>query len=66
MPKIPVGYAVSDSYVRLFKEKYGVDYTVIRNATVKRDRLPKEASRVPIILYQGAVNEGQIQRPAGV
>lgn len=59
VPKIPVGYAVSDSYVRLFKEKYGVDYTVIRNATVKRDRLPKEASRVPIILYQGAVNEGR-------
>lgn len=59
VPKIKAGYAVSDAYVRLFKEKYGVDYTVIRNATVKRERLPKVAGMKPTILYQGAVNEGR-------
>ncbi len=59
VPKIMAGYAVSDAYVALFKEKYGVEYTVIRNATVKRERLAAATHAKPIVLYQGAVNEGR-------
>ncbi len=58
VPRIKYGYAVNDSYVKLFNEKYGVSYEVIRNATVLKP-LPEQAKSEPYILYQGAVNEGR-------
>ncbi len=58
VPKIKFGYAVNDSYVRLFKEKYQVEYAVVRNATVLASYEPMAKSE-RFILYQGAVNEGR-------
>jgi glycosyltransferase involved in cell wall biosynthesis len=58
VPRIKNGYAVNNSYVQLFQEKYQVHYEIIRNATVlKPFSIPVKTTRY--ILYQGAVSEGR-------
>lgn len=58
IPKFPHGYTISPSYAAFFKEKYGVNYSVVRNATILRDfKVPEKKNK--IILYQGAVNKGR-------
>lgn len=58
IPHFKNGYTVSPSYAQFFKKKYGVDYGVVRNATIL---VPFEVpiKNEKIILYQGAVNEGR-------
>lgn len=58
VPKFPNGYTIGDFYAVYFKEKYGVNYEVIRNATVLKPLVRKPAEK-PFILYQGWVNEGR-------
>ncbi len=58
VPFIKYGYTVSEGYAQLFKQKYGVDYSIVRNATLLADYQPSPASE-NIILYQGAVNYGR-------
>lgn len=58
VPKFPFGYTIGDKYADVFKEKYGVDYAVVRNATVLRPvEIPEKKEK--FILYQGAVNIGR-------
>jgi glycosyltransferase involved in cell wall biosynthesis len=58
VPHFKKGYAVSHTYVQEFKRMYGVEYEIIRNATVLRPfTIPDKPERY--ILYQGAVNEGR-------
>ncbi len=52
------GYTVCESIAGYFKEKYGVQYEVIRNVTMLRTDLDITATR-KFVLYQGAVNEAR-------
>jgi glycosyltransferase involved in cell wall biosynthesis len=58
VPKFPFGYTIGDKYADVFREKYGVQYAVVRNATVLRPfTIPPKTEKY--ILYQGAVNIGR-------
>ena len=58
VPNFPNGYTVNESYVREYKRMYGVDYAIVRNATVLRPlAIPVKTEKY--ILYQGAVNHGR-------
>lgn len=57
IPKFP-GYTVGDGCAKYFKEKYGVEYAVVRSATIlKPITIPPKKEKY--ILYQGAVNVGR-------
>jgi hypothetical protein len=59
LPKYKYGYTVNDFIANEFKDKYGVEYDVIRNLP-KFSKVPHTPNRaVPFIIYQGAVNEGR-------
>ena len=58
VPRIKNGYTISDSYEKLFHEKYGVNYGVIRNIALLKPISAIE-KKEKIIFYQGAVNEGR-------
>jgi len=58
IPHFPVGYTIGECYADDFKKRYGVNYGVVRNATVLKPlQIPPKAER--IILYQGWVNVGR-------
>ncbi len=54
----PVGYTIGECYADDFKAKWGVEYKVVRNATVLKPFVPVEKTE-KYILYQGAVNVGR-------
>jgi glycosyltransferase involved in cell wall biosynthesis len=59
VPRIPVGYTVSQTIAEAFHQQYGVRYGVIMNCTVLRplpEPLPQPGKK---LLYQGAVNEAR-------
>src|SRR5690606_8175358 len=58
VPKFPLGYTIGDFYASYFKEKYQVDYQIVRNATVLKPLLKTETTE-KYILYQGWVNQGR-------
>ena len=58
VPKFSAGYTVSQGLQEEFKKRYGVQYAVIRNLPVLRP-LPSLEERIPILLFQGAVNEAR-------
>ena len=58
IPRFPVGYTIGECYAEVFKERYGVNYGIVRNATIlKPVQIPEKKER--FILYQGAVNVGR-------
>lgn len=58
VPHFPVGYTIGEAYAEDFKNRYGVNYEVVRNATILRPvTIPAKPER--FILYQGAVNVGR-------
>src|SRR3569833_3128433 len=58
VPHFKYGYTVNKSYVDEFKHMYGVEYAIVRNATVLKSLvIPEKKDRY--ILYQGAVNKGR-------
>lgn len=63
VPKLKSAYTVCGSIAKIYNEKYGVPFGVVRNLPVAVD-LKKEAEEFhrhaeKIILYQGAVNVGR-------
>jgi glycosyltransferase involved in cell wall biosynthesis len=58
VPHFKWGYTIGDCYAAEFKRRYGVDYAIVRNATVLRPLLPMPLEN-GYILYQGAVNRGR-------
>lgn len=58
VPNFRWGYTVNQSYQDFFRERYGVNYAIVRNATVWRPYVPRTKSR-KTLLYQGAVNKGR-------
>lgn len=58
VPDFPVGYTIGECYAAEFKRKYGVNYGVVRNATILKPlAIPEKKEKY--ILYQGAVNVGR-------
>jgi glycosyltransferase involved in cell wall biosynthesis len=58
IPEFPVGYTIGDCYADDFRERYGVNYGVVRNATILKPLvIPQKKERY--ILYQGWVNVGR-------
>ena len=58
VPRFPFGYTVNESLSREYQRMYGVNYAIVRNATVLRQlTIPPKPEK--IILYQGAVNQGR-------
>lgn len=58
VPRFPNGYTIGDCYAKEFKEKYDVNYSVVRNATILKP-LDTIKPKRRYILYQGWVNEGR-------
>jgi len=58
VPRTRYAYTINQSYANLFKHEYGVDFEIVRNATVLRP-LPSITKDTCYILYQGAVNVGR-------
>lgn len=58
IPRFPVGYTIGECYASEFKKRYGVDYKIVRNATVLKPLIIPE-KKEQYILYQGAVNVGR-------
>lgn len=56
--KFKNGYTVSDGLATEFKNKYGMNYEVIRNLP-KLQRVTPNAEREKFIVFQGAVNEAR-------
>jgi glycosyltransferase involved in cell wall biosynthesis len=58
VPNFPIGYTIGECYAEEFKRKYGVQYGIVRNATILRPIAITE-KKEKYILYQGAVNVGR-------
>ena len=58
VPHFKYGYTVNKSYVDEYRRMYGVEYAIVRNATILKPlEIPQK--QVRYILYQGAVNHGR-------
>ena len=58
VPHFPVGYTIGDCYADEFRKRYGVNYQIVRNATILKPlQIPEKTER--FILYQGWVNVGR-------
>jgi glycosyltransferase involved in cell wall biosynthesis len=58
IPNFKYGYTIGECYAEELKKWYGVEYGVVRNATVLKPYTPIE-KKEKYILYQGAVNVGR-------
>lgn len=58
VPEFHTGYTIGAAYADFFRQKYQVNYEVVRNATVLRP-FTVPVKKEKIILYQGAVNIGR-------
>lgn len=58
VPHFPVGYTIGECYAEEFNRRYGVNYGVVRNATILKP-LMKPPAQERFILYQGWVNVGR-------
>lgn len=58
VPRFRYGYTVSEGIAREFKQRYGVNYALVRNMPLLRP-LTGARERRPFLVYQGAVNEGR-------
>ncbi|MCS6917590.1 MAG: glycosyltransferase [Chitinophagales bacterium] len=63
VPRIRRGYTVSKGLSDYFHRQYDVSYPVIRNVPVLHEHgdsvPPQDPSGLPVIIYQGALNEGR-------
>lgn len=59
VPKFRNGYTVSSSIAVEFKNRYGVNYELVRNIPLLRSTLPLTTIKEKNIIYQGAVNEAR-------
>lgn len=59
LPRFKNGYTVNSELAKLFAEKYGVKYEIIRNISFSYPLENIDNQQNIFILYQGAVNEGR-------
>jgi glycosyltransferase involved in cell wall biosynthesis len=58
VPRFHHGYTVSEGLVETFRKNYRREYGLVRNFPELQEIVPNE-KRDPVLLYQGAVNEGR-------
>ncbi|MCP3930529.1 MAG: glycosyltransferase family 4 protein [Bacteroidetes bacterium] len=58
IPKLKYCYTVCESLAEIFEKKYGIAFQVIRNVPFASEEIANP-TKEPIILYQGALNEGR-------
>jgi glycosyltransferase involved in cell wall biosynthesis len=58
VPHFPIGYTIGECYAEEFKRRYGLQYGIVRNATILK-ALEKKETKERFILYQGWVNVGR-------
>ncbi len=59
VPLFQNAYTVNEPIAQIFKNKYNIDFEVIRNITKYDPSIAIANKRENIVLYQGAVNEGR-------
>lgn len=60
IPRLQYAYTVGEILAEQFAERYGTPFAVIRNLPVRREETaPVSKPQPPVILYQGALNEGR-------
>lgn len=68
IPRTKYAYTVCDSLAEIFEQRYGTTFEIIRNTPRKRQTVDdkrwtendeQNTKNTPIILYQGALNEGR-------
>lgn len=59
VPRLKHAFTVSTPIAEAYKEKYGVNFQVMRNMPVLEEEAPAVSASPPVILYQGAVNVGR-------
>lgn len=62
VPKVDAAYTVCESIAEVYRDKYGVDFKVVRNLPVRAttENSAKRNSNSPkVVLYQGALNLGR-------
>ena len=66
IPRLKHAYTVGPEVARIFTERYGIPFEVIRNLPVRQQRnalhntaLPEKSTDDFILLYQGVLNEGR-------
>jgi glycosyltransferase involved in cell wall biosynthesis len=58
IPKVQLAYTVNESLARIFSQKYGIPFDIIRNVPFKQ-QLDSISDSERFILYQGALNKGR-------
>lgn len=60
IPRLTYCYTVGPALARIFTDKYGAPFQVIRNVPIERkEKMPTAKQGKKIILYQGMLNEGR-------
>ncbi|MCH8329931.1 MAG: glycosyltransferase, partial [Bacteroidetes bacterium] len=59
LPRVKYGYTINDTYAELYKNDYGIDLEVVRNAAVLDLAQENSSSPEHYILYQGAIGDGR-------
>ncbi len=62
VPQYPHGYTVNTFIQQELNRRYGVNYGIVRNLPLLKTfdaNIPPPTNTLPVILYQGAVNEGR-------
>jgi len=60
IPRVDRAYTVGPALAQVFQERYGKSFSVVRNVPVQSSAsLVPRSSTLPIILYQGVLNEGR-------
>jgi len=59
VPKLKHAFTVSPAIAEAYRERYGVEFCVIRNMPLLREMPDAAPEQPPVILYQGAVNLGR-------
>lgn len=60
VPKLKVAYSVSESISLAYREKYGVNFGLVRNLPLAKKCNPDiQKNTEPTIIYQGALNVGR-------
>ncbi len=59
VPRLRYAYTVCNSLAVLFEKEYDRPFEVIRNVPFRRPITAKEVAKPPVLLYQGALNDGR-------
>lgn len=60
IPRVKYAYTVGDCLAKEFQNRYGTSFSVIRNLPMQRTEVAHPLpDQVPILLYQGYLNEGR-------